>query len=588
MAFIDPRQANKDEEDQTRLSSGSAFADGSGSGGSTTSPVAPEPAKPANPAADFQQVQAQNAGRDFGSLLKPYQDKVSAGRTALDSAWNGFQSSLGADDPWDSTETTALDGYIRGGQGKDDARGVLNRSYTGPTTWNAPSELSDLRDYGSSYGDPEHLSSTITSLNPRATRGEARFDALLASQDAGFQSGLKAASDQARGVLDDATSRQTQAGSLIAGRQAQAADVRTRAGQYLSDWRGRLNSDLNTAINAAATADATARGQYDAQAGARPQTAGGKTFDRSQYLTWTPGDTPSRDNVATQAQAGEWNRIAELTGSGDVLTPRGRTAAAASFNSDAWTNALRSVVNDWFGTVESARSTGKSLVDSMTNNPTQQAIVDQRDAFLRAADARDFGALLDYAKGVDAESRRRIGIPSGFYNTIADAAAQRGLGNLVDPNARLYYASGNNLWGSGMTPAEIQAKFSGLDGYNAQDPTGWYASADPWGKWQNALNDTHRSRVASSLGYTGNANDPTAVQTWLNNNPNKTADFIQRTLDYASAVDAWNKIYSDTAKVQQIVDATGYQGDLSGWADWMNQDWGRWQSFNNATRRVAR
>lgn len=417
MAFIDPRQ-KQTEQQQNQISGGSQAAT------SATTTTQTDPQTEATTQTDPSRVVEQNQGNDFGQLLRPFTDKVNTARTNLNNAWSSFQQSAGADDPWDQTETTVLDRAISGGSADDlaAARGILTRNYSGPTTLSGSyrTDLNTIRDALDDTQSTSLLTSAVRQANPTLSLGQSRFDALLARQSPEFQSAATTVRDSVTSALGEADARETEARTLASNRANQAQTVRNQASNYLTNQRDTINGALQSQINAANAQNATVRNQYQGIQ-SNPQTGGGNTYNRSAYYAYTPGEAANRNNVATQQQATMWNNIADLLGDTDRINATNRTAASLDFNEDEWLNGMRSIVNT-------------ALANP--NNPTMDATLgDQLNAYLRAASNEDMDDILNYAAGVNGMSQQRNGLPSYFYNNMANEAARRGMTNLVDPNS---------------------------------------------------------------------------------------------------------------------------------------------------------
>lgn len=421
MAYIDPR---KQLEEQKTITGGSGTSatgetvDAGTANGNTDIAVAPDPSK----------VQQANAGYDFTGLLKPFQDSIGATKTNVGNSWSQFQSAIGADDPFDSSETTVLDSSIRNGN-LDAARNVLNRSYTGPSSWASDSwkdNVTTLANTAAGFGDGTDTTSIARMMqqtNPALSAGQSRFDALLARNSDAFQTALKGAQTEAESVLNDVKDKQTKSTDLISSRQKQAADVRNQSMAYLQNQQNNLTNTLNNAVKGYAGPVSN------------PVSGGGKTYDRAAY--YSKGDASGFGDVANDEQIATWNNIASLIG--------GNTISKRTFDQQGWNNNLKNSIDEYFNQVKTGADKPLGYLS------------DQVGAFLSAADNSDFRSLLDYAKTVNQQSQQTNGAPSYFYNNMANEAAKRGMTDLVDPSAWVNYGNrGANVGNDKLTDTLIE------------------------------------------------------------------------------------------------------------------------------------
>lgn len=249
MALIDPRKKLEDEQNQ--ISGGNSVANqaetGSTANVNSQATNAPDPTK----------IAQANQGYDFSNLLNPYKETVLKAQNSVNSAWNTFNSGIGNDDPWDNTETDALNSAING-QNWDAGKSVLNRQYNGPTTFSGDwqNDVNGLNSVTGFDGDNVNsIANMMKQTNPNLTAGQSRFDALLAQGSDSFKNALSSVKTQAQNTISDANSKQTQANELIKNRQTQAQTVRNNARDYLSNQSSALTNQIQNALQ-------TAQNQY--------------------------------------------------------------------------------------------------------------------------------------------------------------------------------------------------------------------------------------------------------------------------------------------------------------------------------------
>lgn len=210
-----------------------------------------------------------------------------------------------------------------------------------------------------------------------------------------------------------------------------------------------------------------------------------------------------------------------------------------------------------------------NTITSALNSAKQQTEAPQAFDWTRYGVYNDADLNALRAKGLNTNTAM-VATNQPTFNSVQTADQRAMQAAFADLLGDTTYTPNTETW-NGPTFAENPALMSQMAAY-ATDA------------WNNTLNNTHRTRMQSAMGHSGDD-----FLNWVMADPSRERDWIARTLDHASGVNAYNAIANDPAKVAQAMAASSPNGtNNEDWAAYLNADptWSRWHQFNEAVRQA--
>lgn len=379
---------------QTTTSAGGGSSTGSNVGGSpgtastpsTTigTPVDQQP----NSAANVQAIQNANSNdSSFGGLISLLQGQENTAQSGISSAQNNFINSVGNAPAFGSTDQATLDQVLSGGQPLSAGQSALSKAYTGPTSFDNSSYLPSISTFNNNVGQlgsADSLTGLLSSLEPGLSPGDARFDATAWANNPNFQGATQNLKNEQTSLASQDAAAQSAAKNAVTGAQSgftnydqagtgyvqsQLAALNSLLGNQLTSAQGagsKAQSDFNAAKagtldpNSLAASEFSGAGSFPGVYNVQPQglsslpsgTASNSALDTlmqqiqaaegqvnpSNYLSFTPGGTPTLGSVATPAQITQYNNANALLGNQTTLQPGTTNPGSIGFNSSGFSN----------------------------------------------------------------------------------------------------------------------------------------------------------------------------------------------------------------------------------------------------------
>lgn len=319
---------------------------------------------------DTAAITGLNQNVDFSPLVNYVGNQGTQATNAINSANTNFQNTLGAGlGTFGQTQQSALDAAINGTSPLSSGQALLNNTYSGPTSFDQTGYTPLVNQYQTSAnetGNTAGINTLLQQLNPSLTAGEQNFDALNYSQNPAFQTASQNLVNDANNVSNNGAMAGTNALSSIAQRQADINTFNQAGTGYVQNQNDALIQALNNQMQQAGQTDSATQAEMNAlqqggnisgygtsnlnfnpanyQAQNIASQVGGNftpvNINPYQYLQYNAGQLPTQSDVATQAQASQYNNEQSLLNEFGQLTSTPRTAASLGINNSAFQQAL--------------------------------------------------------------------------------------------------------------------------------------------------------------------------------------------------------------------------------------------------------
>lgn len=383
-----------DEETQSASGGQQQTASGAGSQSSVSgggTPAGASSATTPNTQTDNDRIASLNQGADFTPFSSFLNQEGSNTKGAVSKASSDFTNTLGTFNPFGASDQSTINDFIQsGGQDKyATAHNLLNQSYSGPTAIDRSQFDPQIQQYQQDalgLTNQPGMNAIEGRFAPQTTQGERNFDWQVYSHSPGFKGMQQNTQNDANRTAQSGDQAAQNALNQVSQRKSDISAFDTAAKGYVQSQQANLNNLLDTQVNQANAADAAAKSQYDAFVGKGQQSFDvGKqtlptgwyvpgsesyqwsnepdkvgmiyardapqntspysfqeTVDPNAYASYTPASAAAtRENVSTQAQVDQYNRMQDLLDQYDYMNaPTTRTAASANIDQAAFAQAL--------------------------------------------------------------------------------------------------------------------------------------------------------------------------------------------------------------------------------------------------------